>query len=52
VIAGPSGAPPSIGPPCAGISASNPFPPLPAEFKGEQESRLHFTYNQQNSGIR
>ncbi len=27
----------------AGISASNPFPPLPAEFKGEQV-RLQFTF--------
>jgi outer membrane biosynthesis protein TonB len=27
----------------AGISASNPFPPLPAEFRGEQ-IRLQFTF--------
>ncbi len=30
----------------AGISASNPFPPLPAEFKGEQiRLQLSFLYN-------
>lgn len=30
----------------AGVSASNPFPPLPAEFKGEQiRLQLAFSYN-------
>jgi TonB family protein len=30
----------------AGISASNPFPPLPAEFKGDQiRLQLSFAYN-------
>ena len=30
----------------AGISASNPFPPLPAEFKGDQiRLQLNFAYN-------
>jgi TonB family protein len=30
----------------AGVSASNPFPPLPAEFKGEQvRLQLNFSYN-------
>jgi len=30
----------------AGISASNPFPPLPAEFKGERiVVQLNFVYN-------
>ena len=30
----------------AGISASNPFPPLPAEFKGAQvRLQFNFTYN-------
>ncbi|MBZ2178952.1 MAG: energy transducer TonB [Acidobacteriota bacterium] len=53
VIAGPSGAPPLDRAAVAGISASNPFPPLPAEFKGEQiRLQFTFTYNQQNSGIR
>jgi TonB family protein len=28
----------------AGISASNPFPPLPAEFKGDQ-IRVQFTFS-------
>ncbi len=53
VIAAPSGAPPLDRAAVAGISASNPFPPLPAEFKGEQiRLQFTFTYNQQNSGIR
>ena len=30
----------------AGISASNPFPPLPTEFKGERiVLQLNFAYN-------
>ena len=30
----------------AGVSASNPFPPLPAEFKGDQiRLQLAFSYN-------
>jgi outer membrane biosynthesis protein TonB len=30
----------------AGISASNPFPPLPTEFKGERiVVQLNFAYN-------
>jgi len=47
VIASPSGAEPLDRAAVAGISASNPFPPLPAEFQGPQ-IRLQFTfvYNQ------
>lgn len=53
VISAPSGAPALDRAAVAGISASNPFPPLPAEFKGEQiRLQFTFTYNQQNSGIR
>ena len=53
VIAAPSGAPALDRGAVAGISASNPFPPLPSEFKGEQiRLQFTFTYNQQNSGIR
>ncbi len=46
VIALPSGAEPLDRAAVAGISASNPFPPLPAEFRG-REIRLQFafTYN-------
>ena len=30
----------------AGVSASNPFPPLPAEYRGEQvKLQLNFAYN-------
>jgi TonB family protein len=30
----------------AGVSASNPFPPLPADFKGDQiRLQLAFSYN-------
>ena len=30
----------------AGISASNPFPPLPSEFRGDQiRLQLAFSYN-------
>ena len=30
----------------AGISASNPFPPLPSEFKGDQiRLQFNFAYN-------
>jgi len=53
VISAPSGAPALDRGAVAGISASNPFPPLPSEFKGEQiRLQFTFTYNQQNSGIR
>lgn len=47
VIASPSGADALDRAAVAGISASNPFPPLPAEFRGG-EIRLQFTfqYNQ------
>jgi TonB family protein len=44
VISIPSGAPPLDRAAVAGISASNPFPPLPGEFKGEQ-IRLQFTFS-------
>jgi TonB family protein len=44
VISIPSGAQPLDRAAVAGISASNPFPPLPAEFKGEQ-IRLQFTFS-------
>ncbi len=43
VIAGPSGTPPLDRAAVAGISASNPFPPLPAEFTGN-DIRLQFTF--------
>lgn len=43
VIAMPSGADALDRAAVAGISASNPFPPLPAEFRGEQ-IRLQFTF--------
>ena len=46
VIAGPSGAEPLDRAGVASISASNPFPPLPAEFKGSQiRLQLVFKYN-------
>lgn len=44
VISVPSGAQPLDRAAVAGISASNPFPPLPVEFKGEQ-IRLQFTFS-------
>lgn len=44
VISVPSGSQPLDRAAVAGISASNPFPPLPAEFKGEQ-IRLQFTFS-------
>ncbi len=44
VISVPSGAQPLDRAAVAGISASNPFPPLPADFKGEQ-IRLQFTFS-------
>lgn len=44
VISVPSGDQPLDRAAVAGISASNPFPPLPAEFKGEQ-IRLQFTFS-------
>lgn len=48
VIAIPSGAEPLDRAAVAGISASNPFPPLPNEFKGDQiRLQLSFTYNGQ-----
>ena len=48
VIAIPSGADPLDRAAVAGISASNPFPPLPTEFKGEQvRLQLSFSYNVQ-----
>jgi TonB family protein len=43
VIATPSGTESLDRAAVAGISASNPFPPLPAEFKGLQV-RLQFTF--------
>jgi TonB family protein len=43
VIAMPSGADALDRAAVAGISASNPFPPLPAEFRGEQ-IRLQFSF--------
>ncbi len=43
VISSPSGADPLDRAAVAGISASNPFPPLPAEFAGN-EIRLQFTF--------
>lgn len=47
VIAVPSGADPLDRAAVAGISASNPFPPLPVEFKGEIiRVQLAFGYNQ------
>jgi TonB family protein len=51
VIASPSGAEALDRAAVAGISASNPFPPLPGEFRGEQV-RLQFTflYNLRRSG--
>jgi len=46
VIAMPSGADPLDRAAVAGISASNPFPPLPAEFRGlEIRLQLIFSYN-------
>lgn len=48
VIASPSGAEPLDRAAVAGISASNPFPPLPPEFRGDQiRVSLSFVYNQQ-----
>jgi len=43
VIAGPSGQEALDRAAVAGISASNPFPPLPAEFRGDQV-RLQFSF--------
>ncbi|MEZ5355006.1 MAG: energy transducer TonB [Bryobacteraceae bacterium] len=43
VIASPSGTEALDRAAVAGISASNPFPPLPDEFKGQQ-IRLQFTF--------
>ncbi len=43
VIAAPSGREPLDRAAVAGISASNPFPPLPAEFRGDH-IRLQFTF--------
>ena len=46
VIAIPSGAEPLDRAAVAGISASNPFPPLPPEFHGDQiRLQLSFVYN-------
>lgn len=46
IIASPSGADPLDRAAVAGISASNPFPPLPDEFKGtEIRLQLVFVYN-------
>ncbi|MBL8209244.1 MAG: TonB family protein [Bryobacterales bacterium] len=48
VIAVPSGAEPLDRAAVAGISASNPFPPLPLDFKGDQiRLQLSFAYNAQ-----
>jgi len=50
VIAVPSGAEPLDRAAVAGISASNPFPPLPSEFRGDIiRLQLAFTYNGQAS---
>lgn len=47
VISAPSGADALDRAAVAGISASNPFPPLPLEFKGDQiRLQLSFMYNQ------
>jgi TonB family protein len=36
-----------------GITASNPFPPLPSEFKGDYLAlRFHFYYNPENTDLR
>ena len=49
VIATPSGAEPLDRAAVAGVSASNPFPPLPPEFKGGQiRLQLTFSYNMTN----
>ncbi|MFN7938588.1 MAG: TonB family protein [Bryobacteraceae bacterium] len=46
IIASPSGADPLDRAAVAGISASNPFPPLPVEFKGSEiRLQLVFVYN-------
>jgi TonB family protein len=46
VIAVPSGAEALDRAAVAGISASNPFPPLPAEYRGNQlRLQLNFSYN-------
>jgi TonB family protein len=46
IIASPSGADPLDRAAVAGISASNPFPPLPDDFKGnEVRLQLVFVYN-------
>jgi TonB family protein len=46
VIATPSGSDPLDRAAVAGISASNPFPPLPAEFKGDRiVLQFNFAYN-------
>lgn len=48
VISSPSGSQPLDRAAVAGISASNPFPPLPGEFKGEQiRVQFSFAYNAQ-----
>lgn len=45
-VAGPSGEASFDRAAWSGISASNPFPPLPTEFKGEYlQLRFHFFYN-------
>jgi TonB family protein len=49
VIASPSGTDALDRAAVAGVSASNPFPPLPAEFRGEQiRVQLVFSYNMPN----
>jgi TonB family protein len=36
-----------------GITASNPFPPLPAEFRGDYLAlRFHFYYNPESTDLR
>jgi TonB family protein len=48
IIATPSGAEALDRAAVAGISASNPFPPLPAEFRGNViRLQLNFLYNVQ-----
>ena len=49
VIATPSGTPPLDRAAVAGISASNPFPPLPSEFTGK-DIRLQFTFQYNTKG--
>ncbi len=52
-VAGPSGESSFDRAAWSGISASNPFPPLPAEFRGEYlQLRFHFFYNPKAGELR